>query len=459
LTLRRRTGGEDAGWHLKLPAAAGARTEVGVDLEPGNTEPLTAAVPAGLAELVHGAARGRPLRPVARIRNRRTVRRLLDGAGTPLVEVADDQVTATRISYPDRAPGDVGGTESDARRWRELEVEVLAGNRDHLAAAVAHLRGAGATPASSASKLGRALGASAASPKRPRTAGSTVVAAGSRLRDALISSDLALREGAAAAVPEARTAARRLRSLLGTYRSLFTSGSTRQLRTDLQAFGAVLGDARNLQMLRRRLAGQLIDEPTEYATAAQARIEQELGAAEPAAVAVISEYLRSDEYLELLRNLDAFLVDPPYSGRGGKGPATLAVPLRTAWSELIASVDSTTADADAPDEAGFHAVRTATKALRYATESAAPALGEDAVSFAAALEEVQEVLGEREDSLTSAAWLAELALHPDTDGVAGFVFGRLHAFEQAVALGALDDFADAWHRVADGELAGAAFGR
>src|SRR5215213_2878097 len=28
LTLRRRTGGEDAGWHLKVPAGPGARSEV-----------------------------------------------------------------------------------------------------------------------------------------------------------------------------------------------------------------------------------------------------------------------------------------------------------------------------------------------------------------------------------------------------------------------------------------------
>ena len=28
VTLRRRTGGSDAGWHLKLPAGPGARTEV-----------------------------------------------------------------------------------------------------------------------------------------------------------------------------------------------------------------------------------------------------------------------------------------------------------------------------------------------------------------------------------------------------------------------------------------------
>ena len=33
LTLRHRTGGDDAGWHLKLPAVAGARTEIGLPLE------------------------------------------------------------------------------------------------------------------------------------------------------------------------------------------------------------------------------------------------------------------------------------------------------------------------------------------------------------------------------------------------------------------------------------------
>lgn len=457
LTLRRRTGGEDAGWHLKLPAAAGARTEVGVALEGADIDPLTATVPAALADLVYGAARGRPLRPVARIRNRRTVRRLLDDAGTALVEVADDQVTATRISYPTGNSDAAAGSEGDARRWRELEVEVLAGSREHLAAAVAHLRNAGATPASSASKLGRALGASAEAPKRSRTAGSTVAAAGSRLRDVLVSSDLALREGTDTAVHDARAAARRLRSLLGTYRSLFVSGSTRELRTGLREFGAVLGPARNLQVLRRRLGAQLVDEPTEYAAPAQARMELELAAAEPTALTAIGDHLGSDGYLELLRTLDAFLADPPYSGRGGKGPAALAVPLNAAWSELATLVEKATADAT--DEAGFHDVRKAAKALRYATESAAPALGEDAVLFAAALEEIQEVLGERQDSLTSAAWLAGLALQPDTDGVAGFVFGRLHAFEQAVALGTLDDFADAWERVADGESARAAFGR
>lgn len=456
LTLRRRTGGEDAGWHLKLPAAAGARTEVGLPLETADVDPLAATVPGPLADLVQGAARGRALHPVARIRNRRTVRRLLDAAGTALVEVADDQVTATRLSSPTGDPSATPG-EGAARRWRELEVEVLAGDRRHLAAVVAVLHGAAATPASSASKLGRALDVGAAeSPKRPRSAGSAVITSAARLRDVLIGADRALREGTDSSLHDARAAARRLRSVLGTYRTLFAPGSTRQLRAGLQSFGAVLGPARDLQVLQHRLAGQLVDEPAEYAAAAKARIEQEMAAAAPPALAAIGEHIRSADYLELLRGLDAFLADPPFSARTGKVAPTLGASLTAGWSELAALVDKATADPS--DETGFHEVRKAAKALRYASESAAPVLGENAVVFAAAIEEIQEVLGERQDALTSGAWLADLALR-DTDGVAGFVFGRLHAFEEAVALGTLDDFADAWDRLADGELARTAFGR
>jgi CHAD domain-containing protein len=386
---------------------------------------------------------------------------LLDAAGTALVEVADDQVTATSITYPHHTGGDdrmTGGVEGEPGRWRELEVEVLAGNREHLAAVVAVLRSAGASPASSASKLGRALGSpSAAPPKRPRTAGSAVVLSAARLRDALIGADRALREGTDTAVHDARAAARRLRSVLGTFRTLFTAGSSRDLRAGLRSFGEVLSPARDLQALPRRLAGQLVDEPAEFAAAAAARIELELAAAEPAAMAAIAEHIRSAEYLQVLRDLDTFLADPPFAKRAEKPVSNLAASLAAAWAELAALVEKATDDS--ADGTGFHEVRKAAKTLRYASESAAPVLGEDTVLFAAAMEEIHEVLGERQDALTSGAWLADLAVRPDTDGVAGFVFGRLHAFEEAMALGALDDFVDAWDRVADGELAAAAFGR
>src|SRR3954451_17469531 len=76
LTLRRRTGGEDAGWHLKEPAGAGERSEVRLPLGPS-----TRTVPAQLQQMVWAQSLGAALRPVAEIVTDRTVRRLVDATG------------------------------------------------------------------------------------------------------------------------------------------------------------------------------------------------------------------------------------------------------------------------------------------------------------------------------------------------------------------------------------------
>jgi hypothetical protein len=83
------------------------------------------------------------------------VRRLLDNAGTPRAEVADDRVTAQRLN-----PGEESGPGGPLV-WREIEIE-LADSADSagsalLTAAGQLLRDAGARPARSASKLGRLL--------------------------------------------------------------------------------------------------------------------------------------------------------------------------------------------------------------------------------------------------------------------------------------------------------------
>ncbi len=459
LTLRHRTGGDDAGWHLKLPASSGARTEIGVPLEPGSHDPLTAKVPASLADQVLGAARGRELRPVARIRNRRTVRRLLDPDGTAMVEVADDHVTATRLLSASEVDGGDGLTESRPNRWREFEVEILAGDRNQLQAVVALLQSAGAKPASSASKLARALDEGVRAPvRKSKTAGAAVVLALGKLRDTVIAADRALRAGTELGLHDARAAAQRTRSVLGVYAPLFTAGATRHLRGELQQLGSVLGMARDLEVLRRRLEVQLIEEPAEYAAVAAARIDAEFAAVLPVAMADVAQLIRSEPYLAMLRELDDFIATPPFSRRATKSAASeLPTELAAAWRNVGVLVDR--ALADPSDNTAFHDVRKAAKALRYAAEAASATLGENTVVFAAAIEEIQEVLGEHQDALAAAAWLADLALRPDTDGVSGFVFGRLHAFEQAAAHGTLDDFSDAWDRVEDGELLEAAFSR
>jgi inorganic triphosphatase YgiF len=150
ITLRRRTGGTDAGWHLKLPAGA-ARREVHAPLEAG-----TDTVPAELAGLVSDVTGGRPLRPIARLQTARTVRHLMAGAGQVLAEVADDQVTGS-LPGPGEpgGPGATGAAESwrEATAWREVEVELDQGTMDLLDAAGEILLAAGAEPSPAASKL------------------------------------------------------------------------------------------------------------------------------------------------------------------------------------------------------------------------------------------------------------------------------------------------------------------
>jgi inorganic triphosphatase YgiF len=145
ITLRRRVGGPDEGWHLKLPVRKDTRQEVRTPLSEGDT----GSVPAQLAAQVQDITAGRRLHPIAILDTERTVVTLTGKAGEPLAEVADDLVTATRLE-----PG------AEPMRWREIEVEAAEGAKvgGLLEAAGKALREAGARRSSSASKLGRLLG-------------------------------------------------------------------------------------------------------------------------------------------------------------------------------------------------------------------------------------------------------------------------------------------------------------
>jgi inorganic triphosphatase YgiF len=146
ITLRRRTGGEDAGWHIKLPVGGDTRREVHFPLGPPGR-----VVPGEIAAEVARWSGGAPLRPVARLETHRTVRRLVSQSGEVLAEVADDQVTGSR---PDPADPETWRLQDT---WREVEVELKSGTPDLLDAATAGLAAAGATPSRSASKLARVL--------------------------------------------------------------------------------------------------------------------------------------------------------------------------------------------------------------------------------------------------------------------------------------------------------------
>jgi CYTH domain len=158
ITLRRRTGGTDAGWHLKLPAGSGARREVHAPLGTAERQ-----VPEALAARVAEVTGGRPLGPIATLNTERTVVTLHDGDGRVVAEVADDLVTARRL--PAGAEPVSGGPASGTAdrspgrelRWREIEVEVPAADPSLQRAAADVLLTAGARPAGHGSKLARLL--------------------------------------------------------------------------------------------------------------------------------------------------------------------------------------------------------------------------------------------------------------------------------------------------------------
>lgn len=146
ITLRRRTGGDDEGWHLKLPVAASTRRELHEPLGDADAD----AVPPRFQAAVSEWAGDQPLGVVAVLETRRTVRNLAAAGGEVAAELADDLVTGSV-----RGPGDA---TAESITWREIEIELVSGGPEVLAAAASRLTAAGATRSGSSSKLARLLG-------------------------------------------------------------------------------------------------------------------------------------------------------------------------------------------------------------------------------------------------------------------------------------------------------------
>ncbi len=146
ITLRRRVGGDDEGWHLKLPVRKDTRQERYAPLDEGGTD----SVPARLAAQVEDITAGHTLRPIAILDTERTVVNVAGTARGALAEVADDRVTAIRL----------GETDGEPMSWREIEVEAKSPDAGDLLETIGKaLSEAGARPSASGSKLARVLSA------------------------------------------------------------------------------------------------------------------------------------------------------------------------------------------------------------------------------------------------------------------------------------------------------------
>jgi CHAD domain-containing protein len=440
MSLRRRVGGRDAGWHLKVPAGGADRLEVHFPLGP-----VGGPIPEELGALVRGAARDQPLVPVARVVSLRAERSLLDEAGNALATLCDDRVTAERHS-----PG------AGIQRWREWEVELAEGDERVLDDLDRALLAAGGEPAAAKSKIRRALGlngrrATTGGVLDDGTAGSALAAYLATQRDRLLVHDVGVRLGSPVSVHHLRTTTRRLRSALATYRSLLADPSTaEELRAELKWLGEVLATARDAEVLREHLDEVLrLQEPELVIGPIQTRIDDELAADYRLGVESASEALGTPRYFALLAALDLLVESPAYTPVAQQqAESVLPQLLARETKRLRRTHRAVPPDSGDPQrDARLHEVRKKAKRLRYAADAAKPSLGAPARRLARRARRVQESLGERQDAVVARARLRELGLEAQRSGESGFTFGRLHALEGQRIRDAEEAFRAAWRRI------------
>ncbi len=436
LTLRRRTGGDDAGWHLKVPTASSTRSEVRLPLGRSRS-----AVPKELQQMVWARSAGEPLVPVATIDTSRTVRRLVDATGQVLAEVADDRVSAQRLLQLD-GTGEAAGTESS---WREIEVEVVTGDREVLAVLDGRLRERGLQVVPTSSKLAQVLELEPADGATPLTGGSTagevLLAHLGEQAEQVRAQDVLVRLDAPDSIHKMRVATRRLRSALTTFKSLVQPDAARPLRDELKWLAAVLGDARDAEVMRERVGRALEEDDQQHARDVDAELEQTYRAAHEQVLAALD----GERYHRLLLGLQALLGSPPLT-KPAKRPARKALPplVARSYAAVRELVEEAALETDAAQrEELLHDARKTAKRARYAAESVTAVFGKEAKAFAQAMEAVQEALGEHQDSVLTRQRLRELAGTTSSTETA-FTYGRLYALEEAREHQTHEHFEAAW---------------
>ncbi|MEV6946094.1 CYTH and CHAD domain-containing protein [Streptomyces sp. NPDC051172] len=446
ITLRRRTGGSDAGWHLKFPVAPGVRDEI--------QAPLSDTVPRSLAGLVRSRVRDAELLPVVRLRSDRDLRDLVDAGGRVLAEVSVDAVRAERLT------GDGGSAQ-----WTELEVELAdGGDPAFLDKVDKRLRKAGVRPSASASKLARALAETAPKKRRgkngkkqqaeqPVTAGDHVLAYVREQRDAIVELDPAVRQDVFDSVHRMRVATRRMRSAFRSYGKVLDRGVTDPIGGELKWLAGELGVDRDREVLTERLAAALDELPRTLLTGpVRTRLRTWMNARRGGSRRRLTGVLDSQRYLELLDGLDALVADPPLlKAAAGKPEKVIAKAVRKDFGKLSDLVEQAIAlEPGHERDLALHEARKKAKRTRYAAEAAAPALGGPATELSRSMKSLQTLLGDHQDSFMTRQTLRELSAVAHAAGESSFTYGVLYGREEARATAVEVQLPGVWQEIEDG---------
>ncbi|HUZ53401.1 MAG TPA: CYTH and CHAD domain-containing protein [Streptosporangiaceae bacterium] len=428
ITLRRRRGGHDAGWHLKLPAGPDTRREIRLPLGRSRGR-----VPDELARLVRVHTRGEELKPVARISTARRRQLLLDSAGESLAEVASDDVTAQTL-----------GDATRVSQWHEVEVELTGGNLDVLTAADKLLRRDGLSRSGQSAKLARALGlppperAEQRPPGGSAPAGQVLQAYIGAQFSLLKSLDPMVRGSEPDSVHQMRTTVRRLRSTLQVFARFFADSVSDPLAAELRWLGAVLGEARDAEVLAGHLAEHVSQLPEALVVGpVMARVRGHFARIGADAQVGVVAALDSPRYFALLDQLDELMAEPPWTDLAARAASdALPAAVRTAYVKTSRRMkQALRGPAGERRDLALHRARKAAKRARYAGEAVGPAFGKQASRFARQMKRLQSVLGEHQDAVIVRQTERDLGMSAHLAGENAFSYGLMYERDDQAAVG------------------------
>ena len=230
-----------------------------------------------------------------------------------------------------------------------------------------------------------------------------------------------------------RVAVRRLRSTLRVFSELFDPSEAAHLEEELVWWAGLLGDVRDLDILAQRQAALLDELPADLILGPVAStIQAELAVQRKQAMDAMLETLNSERYRKLVGLAHHWRSDPPFTAAADASPDSIDSAIKKARKKVSNRLSKAVAArrAGEPSDELFHRARKASKSHRYALEAALPVWGSKADKIISQRKDLQDVLGNHQDSIVSAAFLRELGGRLGVrSGQNGFSYGILYARE------------------------------
>lgn len=236
-----------------------------------------------------------------------------------------------------------------------------------------------------------------------------------------------------------RVITRQLRSNLHTFREFFAPHSTEKLEAKLKQLAAVLGNARDCEVVQARfrfisddLAASLLDEST------RDFLHHGLDADYAKAHRRINLALNDQRYFDLLNDIDNFLAYPPLVAQTKSTDSSFPA-LVESLDEAYAAMQRRYSKAapcykdlekSLPEyEETFHDLRKSVKKFRYAADAIGSSTPLATKKLVRACKKLQTDLGEFQDTATARMMIHKAARHAELRGVSSFGLGIVYSYE------------------------------